>query len=169
MKTMIAMILLMTSFANASVNQVRAGMSNRQANKIGITTGFGNPFPSILGMNLNYHVTDYLKASAGYGEISVSSMDEKAKVSTIGGGVDFMVPGWSLSPTAGLHVSKVDVSNSSNIDISVQGIEKSTTLTYAQAGVDWQAEGGFNIGVGGIAGLSGGSASGSYLSLGWFF
>jgi len=165
------LVLMMASVAQAEINkEMRTEMpSNRASKKIGITTGFGNPFPSILGINANYHLNDFLKASVGYGEISVSSFESTAKVTTMGAGVDAFVPGWSFSPTAGLHASKVDVSNSGGAELSVQGIEESTTMTYAQAGLDWQSQGGFNIGLGQVVGLSGGKGSGSYLNLGWYF
>lgn len=164
-------VLLLASIAKAETTQsLSTSMdSNRAGKKIGITTGFGNPFPSILGMNVNYNVTDWARATAGYGEISVSSGDSKASVTTLGAGADAFVPGWSLSPTAGLRISKVDVSNSGGAELEVQGVEKSTTLLYAQAGLDWQSQGGFNIGLGQVVGISGGKAAGSYLNLGWYF
>lgn len=143
--------------------------SHRMNNKIGIGTGFGNPFPSIFGLNFGYNATDWLRIDAGFGELSVTSGASSASVKTYGAGADFLLPGWSFSPLGGLHVSSVDVSKSANADISVQGIDKSTTLIYAKAGIDWQSSGGFNFGAGAIAGLSGGSANGSYLSLGWYY
>jgi hypothetical protein len=168
-KVLFCLLLVSTVAAQAEVSQTMsmAGTSNRLSKKVGITTGFGSPFPSLLGLNLNYHVTDYMKATAGYGEISVSSSDETAKVSTIGAGADFFIPGWSLSPTAGVHVSKVDVSKTAGADLSIQGIDESATIAYAQAGLDWQSSGGFNIGLGAVAGS--GKASGSYMNLGWYF
>lgn len=166
----ILLFLFLSVNVHAEVNQsIATDESNRQSNKMGVTTGFGNPFPSILGMSLNYNLTDLLRVSGGYGEVSVSAGDSNAKVTTLGGGVDVLVPGWSFSPMAGVHVSKVDVSGSNGAELSIQGIKKSTTLTYAQLGLDWQSQGGFNFGAGAVAGLSGGSASGSYVNLGWFF
>jgi hypothetical protein len=168
-------VLLITAIsmtAKAEVSQtlkMEKPGSNRQSNKMGITTGFGSPFPSLLGWNFNYHVTDFLKATAGYGQIKVTAMDAEASVTTIGGGVDAYVPGWSFSPTLGLHASKVNVTKSEGAEITVQGVEESANIFYAQAGLDWQAQGGFNIGVGQVLGLSGGKASGSYLNIGWYF
>jgi hypothetical protein len=168
MRTLIVLCLLIASVSKAEVAQTLE-MSNRTRNKTGVTSGFGNPFPSILGLNLGYHLNDFLKGTVGYGELSVSSGESKASVRTLGAGADVFVPGWSLTPTAGLHISKVDVSNSGGAELSVQGIEESTTMTYAQAGFDWQAQGGFNLGIGAVAGLTGAKASGSYMNLGWFF
>jgi len=170
-------VLLLASFAQAAETtstletegRLTTKVSNRLAKKTGITTGFGSPFPSLLGLNVNYNVKDWLRANVGYGEISVSTFDSSAKVTTLGAGADALVPGWNLSPIAGLRVSKVDVSSSGGASVSVQGVEESTTLLYAQAGLDWQAQGGFNIGAGQVVGLSGGEASGSYLNLGWYF
>jgi hypothetical protein len=170
MKTVLCILLLTSSLANAvGTSSAEKPQSNRLANKTGITTGIGNPFPSIFGVNVSYNVLDYLRASIGFGEISVSGIDSSASVKTTGIGADVMVPGWNLSPTAGLHISKVDVSASGGGSLSIQGIEESTTLVYAQGGLDWQAQGGFNLGLGQTVGLSGGDASGSYFNIGWFF
>ncbi len=169
---------LLTQSVMANVSGVTEGKaspmnsesaSHRMNNKIGVGTGLGNPFPSIFGLNFGYNVIDWLRLEAGFGELSVTSGTSSASVKTYGAGADFMMPGWSFSPLGGLHVSSVDVSKSAGAELSVQGIDKSTTLIYAKAGFDWQSSGGFNFGAGAIAGLSGGSGNGSYLSLGWFY
>lgn len=149
--------------------------SNRSGKKIGLYTGVLNePSPSLLSLNAAYNVTDYMRATVGIGKISVSGLSfdgspaPEASATTIGAGAKFMIPGWSLTPTAGVHAATLIYSGTEGM-LSIGGFEKSGSHVYVSAGIDYQGANGFNFGVGINQSLRSGIGSSTYLNLGWFF
>lgn len=150
--------------------------SARTRNRLGSYLAIGEPSPTLIGINLAYNITDFLRASVGYGSLTVTSgisidgsgtvTTSESKASTFGLGVRGFVPGWSISPTVGLHYGHV--SYSGNPGLSVGGFNESGGHVYASLGVDWQAEGGFNAGLGFKQSFRSGIGSGVHLNLGWF-
>lgn len=150
--------------------------SLRMEKPYALTIGIGAPMPSIGGLNFGYNIRDWVRPQIGYGEIEVTtgisfgetSINlERKKATTISAGADFMVPGWNLTPVAGLHVANLSMEGKGQLE--VQGFKKSGTHVYSNIGLDWQAQSGFKIGGGYQVVLSGPSASGSYLNAGWSF
>ncbi len=140
------------------------GFSNRMNNKVGVTIGVvGDPYPSILGVNGSYNVTDFLRGTLGYGEIEFLGV----KMTTIGAGATGFVPGWSITPIFGLHYS--NISTEGDGEIEIQGYRGSGGLLYTALGFDWQAGGGFNLGMGYNIPLSGTGPGTFYAAAGWFF
>lgn len=142
----------------------------------GFTIGIANPLPSIGGLNAAYTVNDWSRLELGYGEVEVTTgitFDnngiglQRRKASTIAAGADFMMPGWNLTPVAGVHIAKVDMSGPGSVEI--QGFKESGTHLYSTIGVDWQNKAGFKMGGGYQAVLSGPAVAGFYLNSGWFF
>ncbi len=163
-----------SSSADASVLE---GDSARMTNRLGAAIGIvGNPYPSILGVNAAYNVTDFLRGEAGFGQIEATTgmsinnsgvQTKTSKITTIGAGATGFMPGWNLSPTLGVHVSNVSTEGEGTI--TVQGFEGSGTLVYGSLGADWQASNGFNTSLGYNLPLGGKGAGSFYASLGWFF
>ncbi len=164
--------------AHAEVGETRAagGGSSRADNKIGSFVGIGNPFPSILGINAAYHITPRIRATAGYGEVEVTTSitisnagvaSEKVTAKTYGLGAEYMLMEGNFTPVVGLHGGYFDVKGKGTF--SVQGFEKSTGLAYANAGIDWLTSGGFNLGTGINVALLGGSGASFYGNIGYFF
>lgn len=148
-----------------------ARMSNRAGAYIGI---LGDPFPTLLGVNLGYNVTDFMRVSVGGGRVSASIGDgvgdgASASATTFGVGTRFFVPGWSISPTVGLGAAYVAVSQSGGLSVSVQNFNSSGGHIYGNLGVDWQMKGGFNAGLGYNLSFRSGIGGSPYLDLGWFF
>jgi hypothetical protein len=144
--------------------------------KLGAGFSIGEPAPTILGVNAGYNVTDFLRAQLGYGSFEVTtgvSMNESGmqttstKATTIGGGVKGFMPGWSLSPTAGLHYSHTSISGDG--DLEINGLKASGGMVYGSLGVDWQAKNGFNAALGYNLPFSGAASGSFFASAGWFF
>jgi hypothetical protein len=85
-------------------------------------------------------------------------------VFTYGGGADFMVPGWNLSPAAGIHWSHYHAAH------QPWGLDSTARdAYYLSLGGDWQSKDGFEFGLG--VNLCHGAlknACGFYVSLGGF-
>lgn len=151
--------------------------SARLARKIGFYVGVVNePAPSLLSVNAGYNVTDYLRLSAGLGRISSSlsttdSLGNSASIegsaTTLGAGARFMVPGWSLTPTVGLHAAHVFYSGTPMITLG--GFDQNGGHVYVSGGLDYQSKGGFNLGLGINKSFKSEIGNSAYLNMGWFF
>jgi hypothetical protein len=138
--------------------------SNRMNKKIGVSVGIvGDPYPSIFGVNGSYNLTDFVRASLGYGEVEIFGNSLK----TIGLGATAFVPGWSLTPTFGMHYSNITAEGDGELEI--QGYKGSGNLAYTSLGFDWQAHNGFNISSGYNIPITGRGDGNVYASAGWFF
>ena len=168
-------VLPVTGFAVKAPSKVNVSTeevgvtSNRMLRKAGVYLGvLGDPFPTLLGVNLGYNLTDFMRATAGLGRVSATIGTAEASATTLGAGTRFFVPGWSLSPSAGVSFAYVSVSQSGGAAVTVGNFTKSQAHIYANIGVDWQAASGFNVGAGynlsfmGVGGMP-------YLNLGWYF
>lgn len=150
-------------------------VSPRAKNKLGGYLSISEPSPTLVGLNVGYNVTDYLRASAGYGRLAVTSSlsigsdgeitGTEASATTLGFGVRGFVPGWALSPTAGLHFAHVAYGGEG---LEVGGFKESGSHLYLTAGFDWQMDSGLNFGGGYRYSFKSGIGGGLYLSAGWF-
>ncbi len=120
-----------------------------------------DPFPSLIGLNLAMNVTPFLRAMIGYGYTSTG----EASLSTIGGGIKFLVPTWEVSPFASLAVSRIDHSGSEPI----HKINEDFQQLYSTFGLDVQLETGFNIALGYHLSWTGGINGMPTISVGYFF
>ncbi len=127
----------------------------------------GDPFPTLVGVNLAYNVFDFLRATAGLGQVSASVGNSSASATTVGAGARFLVPGWSLSPVAGLSLAYVGYSSTGGA-LSVGGFDSGGLHAYASLGIDWQTASGFNVGAGYNLSTKAGVGGMPYLNLGWF-
>lgn len=151
-------------------------LSNRMSRKLGFNLGIGDPAPGVGGINVAYNVTDFLRVSAGYGQVSeTTSLDmdmdgnittHEASASAIGFGARAFVPGWNLTPTVGLHYAHISYSGDGT---SVAGFSDSGSQIFTTLGVDWQAKNGFNASAGLEYSFKDGVGSSAYLTVGWFF
>lgn len=139
----------------------------------------GDPYISIVGINLGVNLFSFSRVTAGYGSWTptftyTDGTSEKVKVTTTAAGVKFMVPSWNLTPFAGINYAQMTferqdkVLASSSYSLSEKA---SITYPYWTAGIEFTASFGFYIAVGynkptgilaSIPGLP-------YLNLGWFF
>ncbi len=148
--------------------------SNRMKRRLGAYVGlFGDPYPTIVGINVAYNALDFLRVSGGLGQLSASSSfggaDASATATTIGAGARFFVPGWSFSPVAGLGFAYVNISQSGGMKVSVNNFDSSGAHLYGTIGVDWQAGNGFNVGGGYNLSFKSGVGGQPYVNVGWFF
>jgi hypothetical protein len=151
-------------------NTLDDSVSNRMKNRAGGYVGIlGDPFPTIIGLNVAYNVFDFMRATAGLGQISASIGTAEATATTIGMGARFFVPKWSFSPVAGLSMAYVSVSQTDGLSISVKNFDQSGAHLYANLGIDWQAATGFNVGAGYNLSFKSGIGGLPYLNLGWYF
>lgn len=160
----------------SSTSEVK--ISQRSEKKLGAYLGvLGDPAPTAIGMNLAYNLTDFLRVSAGYGEVKSSglaydsstgslSMEETGKLQTFGVGARAMMPGWNLSPVVGVSVGYMSLSGAFT---NVQGLTRSGINAYGTIGVDYQARSGFNLALGYNFPLGNSMESNPYVNLGWFF
>ena len=167
--------LLCSAVAQAEVGTSvhAADVSTRSERKLGASLGLGDPSPAVLGINLHYNVADFLRASLGYGNMTMTTgvslsgsglATTESSMTTIGTGLTAMMPGWSLTPTAGLHFAMVNVSGG-----AINGFSGSGSHVYGTLGLDYQAKSGFNASLGLSQSLRAGAGGGLYLNLGWFF
>lgn len=166
MRTKVLGLLLLVSLtettAFAAQTTVDTVESARTSKKLGMYLGIGDPCPTVLGINLAYNVTDFLKASVGYGSISVLGASAK----TLGAGIRGLVPGWNVSPTVGLHWAHVSYDGPGIIEVG--GFKESSSHIYTTLGVDWQTGAGFNLNGGYHYSFKSGIGGGIYLGAGWF-
>jgi hypothetical protein len=173
----IALAIMATVQVNAAPEttvstKAEAPQSNRQLKKIGAYLGIGgDPAPTVVGLNAAYNITDYLRLHAGYGEVEVTSKisftntgitASTKKMTTLGAGALATVPGWSISPVAGLAYSHVFTSGDGEFDVANNNV-------YGTVGVDYTNDAGMNIGVGYNLFLTEKAQSGAYVNLGYFF
>lgn len=147
------------------------GQSNRSREKLGIHIGLlGDPFPTLVGFNVDYNVMDWARVSAGYGSVSATVTGGKLTASTFGAGARFMVPDWNFTPVVGLSWATVSISAEGTIVVGdVGGFSTSASHLYATFGFDWQTGSGFNLGAGYNYSLKSGVGGLPYVNLGWYF
>lgn len=141
-------------------------VSNRVKNSLGAYLGIGEPSPTLIGLNVAYNVTDFLRVGAGYGSLKFQMGSVEASASTFGFGVRGMMPGWNLTPTVGLHFAHVSYTGDRILDVG--GFTESGSHLYGSIGADWQTEGGFNLNAGYRYSFKSGIGGGAYLGAGWF-
>lgn len=161
--------------AYAATGESETDVSNRSQKRLGMYLAVKDPDPAILGINLAYNITDFLRASAGYGKITVTSgvslsqngtlTTTEASASTFGFGVKGMMPGWNFTPTVGLHFATISYSGTG---LEVGGFKESGSHLYGTAGFDWQTKVGFNLNGGFRYSFKSGIGGGIYLGAGWF-
>jgi hypothetical protein len=164
--TLIAMTLLVVA-----VSPGMYGQSNRMNHKFGLHLGLlGDPFPTLLGLNLDYNLIDWARVTAGYGSVSADVTGGKLTATTFGAGVRAMVPNWNVTPVVGLSFASVSVSATGTaVSGDVGGFSASASHLYATFGLDYQAGIGFNVGLGYNVSLKSGVGGLPYINLGWFF
>jgi hypothetical protein len=162
-------LISVNSFAVVeTVSSAKLEPSHRMQKRAGAYLGIlGDPFPTLIGVNLGYNVFDFLRATAGIGQVSASTGASTASATTLGAGARFLVPGWSLSPSAGLSVAYLAYA-SDGLGISLGNYGAGGLHAYASFGVDWQTEGGFNLGLGYNVSFRSGFGGMPYINLGWF-
>ncbi len=145
-----------------------AEASNRVAKRVGVSLGLlGDPFPTLLGYNLNFNAARWLRLTAGYGSISGTGTNgESLSLTTIGGGARLFVPSWNFSPVVGASYAKVSFTGSAG---ELGGFSANGSHTYLTAGFDWQAGNGFNLGFGANLSTLEGVGAVPYINLGWYF
>ncbi|MEN9723653.1 MAG: hypothetical protein RJB38_1639 [Pseudomonadota bacterium] len=155
-----------TMILTTVVTSTNAAASNRVAKRFGLGLGLlGDPAPSVLGYQVSYNLSSFLRAIAGYGSISGTTTSGTVTLTTIGGGARFFVPGWNFSPVAGLSYAQVSLTGSG----SLSGFGASGSHIYATAGFDWQAANGFNLGFGANISTKDSVGALPYLNFGWYF
>lgn len=171
MKKHLAALLIFTSlscFASGSV-------SNRVARPFGVRLGLlGDPYPTLIGINVDYSLFDFARVTAGFGYTTVSGTSGSGtwslKATTLGAGVRFLVPGWNLTPIAGISYANVGITASgSSGGQTINGLTASNSLFYLSGGIDWTASSGFHVGAGYNMSLLAGVTGLPYVSLGFFF
>jgi hypothetical protein len=168
-----------TFAAETGVSAAEIPSMNRSSKKLGAYFGIQDPSPTVLGMNVAYNVTDFMRVSVGYGNIETTTgatitsdgtstmvVTREAKATTIGAGARFMMPSRNLTPTAGLHVARIDYSGSGGLEVG--GFKESGTHVYGSIGVDWQARSGFNAALGYNVSISPSGHGSVYANAGYF-
>ncbi|HEY6951801.1 MAG TPA: hypothetical protein VI758_05305 [Bacteroidota bacterium] len=164
--SLIAVALLVVALSPASF-----GQSNRTKDRFGLHLGLlGDPFPTLIGFNADYNLTDWARLTAGYGSVKASVTGGDLTATTFGGGVRAMVPNWNFTPVVGLSFASVSVTaTGTGVSGDVGGFSGSASHLYATFGLDYQAGIGFNVGAGYNFSLKSGVGGLPYVNLGWFF
>lgn len=161
-------IMVLAAFFATLASTAHGEESNRSKKKIGGYVGIlGDPAPTLLGINAAYNLTDYLRLTAGFGQVKASvtlnGASSDQSMTTLGAGAKLLYPGWSLSPVLSLGYSHVSIDAGGIVaDVAANNV-------FMGVGMDWQAESGFNFGLGLNVAVSGASGTLPYVNLGWFF
>lgn len=131
------------AFASAplseTINEAETA-SHRMERRSGIyADAFGDPFPSLVGFNIGYSLTDFLRVHAGVG--TGKAVQPESSSYSMGGGLKLMIPSWSFTPVIGFAGTLVFDED------SPRSIASKNHL-YANAGVDYTFANGFNLGAG---------------------
>lgn len=166
-------LLMGLLLAGAAFGGEAGTSSHRMNRRAGMYLSYGDPYPTVIGVNAAYSVTDFLKAQLGFGKISVASGIDfttgavtEASATTIGLGVKGMVPGWNFTPTVGLHWAHVSYSGAGLLKVG--GFQDSGSHVYGSLGFDWQTAAEFNLTGGYQFSFKSGIGGGVYLGAGWF-
>lgn len=153
--------------------------SSRVANPFGIHAGLiGDPFPTLVGVNVNYNALDFLRLTAGYGSISATGTsvsngtvtNTELSARTIGAGARLMIPDMNFTPVIGASFANVTITGAaSTASQEVGGFSGSGSHVYVSGGFDWQAGNGFNLGFGYNYSLLAGVGGLPYVNLGFYF
>ncbi len=161
-----------SAFAAEAPNQISTEISNRMSNRLGFYLGVNEPTPVLVGLNAAYHLTDFLRLSAGYGKESVggSSMSgggitiniPEVSTTVIGFATKASMPGWNLTPTLGLGFSNVSYGGMTG------PADEQGSHVYASVGADYQARSGFNASTGIQQSFKSGFGTTVFVTAGWF-
>jgi hypothetical protein len=182
----LAMVVFMTTSVQSNANEIQnsqkdnshsvPGESIRSEKRIGAYLGLlGDPHPTLAGFNVAYNLNDMMRASVGMGKISagasVSVNDEaitaeETSMTTIGAALKFMVPGWNLTPSGSLGYSHVSMSSTNGGGFEL--LDYKANNFYVGLGGDFQAENGFNVGLGLNVSVNGAAPTAPYINLGYF-
>ncbi len=175
----VAFFLLAQPINSFAQNNVVSTQSQdiRNEKKYGVYLGLGTPYPSLLGLNVGYNVSD-IRLTAGYAELEATTsltysdaagfQEEKAKASTYDTGVEYyFMHGENWRPVAGVHFGFVDVSGKGNI--SIDGFKKDTFHAYANAGIDYVSQNGYQFAIGYNQGFIANGNGNVYINAGQFF
>lgn len=148
------------SSAALAIEGTSESTSNRMNDRLGgYVSLFGDPYPATFGANVAYNVYDFLRVNGGVG----TDRTNNVSATSFGIGAKAMVPGWPLTPIAGINWANTSVPNNSN----VRGIQSGNHF-YANAGLDWQTTFGVNIGAGWNQPLVSNASGLVYLNAGFF-
>jgi hypothetical protein len=158
------------------VSQGTAPTENRSSKRMGVYVGvLGDPHPTLAGVNLAYNLSPMMRASVGYGKVTVSSAaisitddgisgsSTEESMTTLGAAMKFLVPGMNLSPSATVGYSHIALSDNLIIE------DYKANNFYLGLGADWQGESGLNLGAGMNLSMNGAAPSAPYFNLGYFF
>jgi hypothetical protein len=169
----IRLAIVLSFITLSTISQARAASEAtsqeaiRDNKRIGFyLSGLGDPFPSIVGINVAYNVLDELRLSAGLGEAIFGE--------SVGFGVKYIIlPERPVSPVMGLGITRtriVDVFG--GIFGGTPGPDDILVSGNFSAGADWQTDFGFNLGLGAswiFATEEIGIRVLPYINIGWFF
>ncbi|HUP56904.1 MAG TPA: hypothetical protein VM598_05580 [Bdellovibrionota bacterium] len=167
----LALVMSGTALAAEAPNQVSTEISNRMSRRLGFYLGVNEPAPVLVGMNAAYHLTDFLRASAGFGKVTTTTgitLDQnglsttEASETTMGVAVRGYMPGWNLTPSVGLGFANVSYAG------ILSDVAQGGSHLYASVGADYQARSGFNAAAGIQQSFKSSFGTNVYVTAGWF-
>lgn len=172
-----ALVLLMGLATQMAEAQDGSVSTTKEPERLfGMNVGLGDPYPGLFGVNVGYNLDKNIRLTAGYAEIEVTSSisfsengfsTESVKATTYAVGGQYLFTDWSFRPTVGGHLGYFGVSGTG--EISINGFDKSGAYAYSNLGFDWIAQSGFHFATGMNVALAGGSGSGFYANMGYFY
>ncbi len=170
----IGLLALMGSLASAATGSVSTKAGPEK--KWGTYVAIGNPYPSLLGINAAYNATENIRAVIGYGEIEVTTSigfsaagfdEKKTKATTYTAGADYLFTDWSFRPSLGARIGYFNIEGDG--DFEVQGFNKSAFIASGNFGIDYLGQSGYYAATGLNVAVVGGSGTGFYANMGYFF
>lgn len=149
-----------------------ASAGSRASKKIGIGIGLiTEPFPSLLGYNLSYNLSDKFRLTGGYGSVSATGTGFSLDVKTWGMNLKYFPLSWNFAPFLEGGASSVSGTITGTGTVSGLSVASTGVFYSAGCGIDWQTGIGFNLGLSYkfLFGKNSGNVAAPGLHLGWYF
>jgi hypothetical protein len=126
-----------------------AHASSRDTKKFGFYGSLlSNPFPSLWGANLIFHLNRYVSFHGGYGSSPTFNFGSISFSGyNIGAGARLHPLDWDFSPFVGGTFSILNITGNFTLGGTAYSAGTSTTIFGLQAGLEWQTKFGLLIGL----------------------
>src|SRR4051812_24530336 len=100
--------ILVTFTCSLGLPAQASGTSRENHRYGGYFSVLGDPYLTLLGINLAANLLPYMRVNVGYGSWTptftyTDGTSESVNITTIGGGVKFMHPDWDFTPVIGVN------------------------------------------------------------------
>lgn len=155
-------ICVAPAFAAESIVDTTVGSPRARAHT-GLILGLNDPVPAVFGASIAYNLFDFARLQAGIGrfnsDYNYGGTTITTKSFTYAFGARFFLPGWQLTPMAGVSWAT----------IQTEGFPNDDHHTSVSVGVDWQMPMGLDLAAGYNQSFEKAIGGLPFVNVGWFF